>query len=173
MSLTTQKSAKGLIHLFLLLLVTACAATPPATLRLPAADSGLKSANLHLASPSDHGLIALEVARDMLGTPYRYGGNTPRGFDCSGLIQYAYRQAGVRLPRTSQDIFRSSQLVSPQELQPGDLVFFAASESKPSHVGIYDTHDRFIHAPSSGKSVSYASLKDAYWRQRLIGVGRF
>ena len=109
----------------------------------------------------------------MLGVPYRYGGVDPSGFDCSGLMQYAFNQAGVKLPRTSRDIFRISQLISPKELQPGDLVFFAISSNKVSHVGIYADHNRFIHAPSSGKGVSYASLDNSYWRQRLVAVGRF
>lgn len=109
----------------------------------------------------------------MLGVPYRHGGVDPSGFDCSGLMQYAFNRAGVKLPRTSRDIFRISQLISPEDLQPGDLVFFAISSNKVSHVGIYADHNRFIHAPSSGKGVSYANLENSYWRQRLVGVGRF
>jgi murein DD-endopeptidase len=118
------------------------------------------------------GLIALEEARKMLGVAYRYGGSDPQGFDCSGLIHYAFSRAGVTLPRTSRDIFRNSQLVNPQERQPGDLVFFAISASKVSHVGIYAGHQHFIHAPSSGKGVCYASLDDDYWEKRLVAVGR-
>ena len=108
----------------------------------------------------------------MLGVAYRYGGSDPQGFDCSGLVRYAFSRAGVTLPRTSRDIFRSSQLVNPQERQPGDLVFFAISARKVSHVGIYAGHEQFIHAPSSGKGVSYASLEDSYWGKRLLAVGR-
>lgn len=108
----------------------------------------------------------------MLGIDYRYGGSDPHGFDCSGLVYYAFSRAGVTLPRTSRDIFRSSQLVNPQERQPGDLVFFAISASKVSHVGIYAGQEQFIHAPSSGKGVSYASLEDSYWGKRLLAVGR-
>jgi cell wall-associated NlpC family hydrolase len=119
------------------------------------------------------GLVALDVARNMLGVPYRYGGNDPLGFDCSGLVQYTFNHAGVKVPRTSRDIFRSSQLIDPKDLRPGDLIFFAISSDKVSHVGIYDGHNRFIHAPSSGKGVSYASLDNSYWRKRIVGVGRF
>jgi len=108
----------------------------------------------------------------MLGVAYRYGGSDRQGFDCSGLVRYAFSRAGVTLPRTSQEIFRSSQLVNPQERQPGDLVFFAISARKVSHVGIYAGQEQFIHAPSSGKGVSYASLEDSYWGKRLLAVGR-
>lgn len=121
------------------------------------------------ASP---GLVALEEARKQLGVAYRFGGSDPDGFDCSGLVSYAFSRAGVALPRTSRDIFRRSQLVNPQERQPGDLVFFAISASKISHVGIYAGENQFIHAPSSGKGVSYASLEDIYWCKRLFAVGR-
>ena len=109
----------------------------------------------------------------MLGVAYRFGGADPRGFDCSGLVQYSYKQAGLRLPRTTQALFRASQLVDPKHLQAGDLVFFTISSKKIAHVGIYADNNRFIHAPSSGKGVSYASLENPYWKNRLVAVGRF
>ena len=119
------------------------------------------------------GLAALDIARSLLGVPYRYGGNDLRGFDCSGLVQYTFSRTGVKLPRSSREIFRSSQLIDPNDLQPGDLVFFFISSNKVSHVGIYEGQNRFIHAPSSGKGVSYAQLDNPYWRERLAGAGRF
>ena len=79
----------------------------------------------------------------------------------------------LQLPRTAQDIFRASQLVDPRNLQAGDLVFFTISSKKVAHVGIYAGDNRFIHAPSSGKGVSYASLKSPYWKGRLVAAGRF
>jgi cell wall-associated NlpC family hydrolase len=108
----------------------------------------------------------------MLGVAYRYGGTDPRGFDCSGLVQYSFSQAGVRLPRTSEDIFRRSKLIPQAEMRPGDLVFFRISSNKVSHVGIYAGNRTFIHSPSSGKGVSYAQLGNSYWRQRLVATGR-
>jgi cell wall-associated NlpC family hydrolase len=108
----------------------------------------------------------------MVGTAYRYGGSDPRGFDCSGLVRYAFGQTGIKLPRSSREIFRSSQVINEADLQPGDLVFFAIRKNRISHVGIYAADGLFIHAPSSGKGVGYASLDDQYWRQRLVGVGR-
>jgi len=118
------------------------------------------------------GQIALGIARSMIGTAYRYGGSAPSGFDCSGLVRYAFSQAGINLPRSSREIFRTSQVISEADLQPGDLVFFAIRKNRISHVGIYEANGLFIHAPSSGKGVGYASIDDQYWRQRLVGAGR-
>jgi cell wall-associated NlpC family hydrolase len=109
----------------------------------------------------------------MLGTPYRYGGAGPNGFDCSGLVSYAYRSAGIRVPRSSGEQFRQAEKVPLSKLQPGDLLFFRLNPPKISHVAIYDRNGRFIHAPSSGKRVSYASLDNPYWRKHLVGAGRF
>lgn len=115
----------------------------------------------------------LAIARDLVGAPYQYGGASPRGFDCSGLVYYAYREAGVSVPRTTKEQYRQSRRLDLSEVRPGDLVFFAISRDKPSHVGIYAGGGRFIHAPSTGKPVGYASLHDPYWNERLIGAGRF
>jgi cell wall-associated NlpC family hydrolase len=109
----------------------------------------------------------------MVGTPYRYGGASPRGFDCSGLVYYSYRKAGIEVPRTTGDQYHQSDRVTLAGLQPGDLIFFRLSQRKPSHVGIYAGSGRFIHAPSGVKQVSYASLRDPYWDSRVIGAGRF
>ena len=113
------------------------------------------------------------TARRMLGTPYRYGGADPSGFDCSGLVSYAYRSVGIRVPRTSGEQFRQSVPVESNGLQPGDLLFFRLRPPKISHVAIYEGDGRFIHAPSSCKRVSYASLDNPYWRKHLVGAGRF
>jgi murein DD-endopeptidase len=114
----------------------------------------------------------LEIARSMVGAPYRYGGAGPRGFDCSGLVYYAYSKAGMEVPRTTGEQYRRSRRIPLSQLRPGDLLFFTISRKKPSHVGIYAGKGSFIHAPSRGKSVGYASLGDDYWHARLIGTGR-
>lgn len=108
----------------------------------------------------------------MVGTPYRYGGAGPRGFDCSGLVYYSYRKAGIAVPRTTGEQYRQSRRVKLSRLQPGDLIFFRISRDKLSHVGIYAGSGRFIHAPSGGKRVAYASLDNPYWEARVIGAGR-
>jgi len=109
-----------------------------------------------------------------MGTPYRYGGSDPReGFDCSGLVQYTHRQAGIAVPRTARAQYNASRPVSRRQLRPGDLVFFRIDGRRISHVGIYLGDGRFIHAPSSGQKVTTARLDDPYWRRHYSGAGRF
>ena len=175
MSLSQVKIAVLLIAGFLAVQLSACSSAPP---RRPQAlpytsNIALQPPSVIQKVPQNASLSALAVARTLIGTPYRFGGADPNGFDCSGLVQYSFQQAGVNLPRTSRDIFRSSRLIRPADRQPGDLVFFAISKNKISHVGIYSGDNHFIHSPSSGKGVSYASLDSSYWSKRLVGVGRF
>lgn len=113
------------------------------------------------------------AAERMVGTPYRYGGGSPGGFDCSGLVHYAHTQAGIWVPRTTTGQLRNARPVPLDALRPGDLLFFELDGRKVSHVGIYAGAGSFIHAPSTGKTVSYASLHSAFWRGRLTGAGRF
>jgi cell wall-associated NlpC family hydrolase len=115
---------------------------------------------------------AASIATKMLGKPYRYGGASPRGFDCSGLVYYAYHKAGYKVPRTSQQQYRNSLPVKQAQMREGDLLFFRI-EGKVSHVGVYLGNNKFIHAPSSGKRVSIASLDSSYWKPRLTKTGRF
>jgi len=115
---------------------------------------------------------AVAVAEQMIGKPYHYGGASPdKGFDCSGLVFYAFQHAGIKVPRTSHTQFVDAFPVNPHALRQGDLLFFSIS-GKISHVGIYIGNNTFIHAPSSGKAVSYASLSNPYWRDHLIKAGR-
>jgi len=109
-----------------------------------------------------------------VGVPYRYGGDSAEsGFDCSGLVWRVYRQAaGLRLPRDTYGISRKGIAIPPRELKPGDLVFFNTMKRPYSHVGIYLGQERFIHAPSSGGTVSVARISDRYWRQRYDGARR-
>jgi murein DD-endopeptidase len=117
------------------------------------------------------GAIA-EVAMGMVGTRYRYGGTDPlEGFDCSGLVYYAYEQAGYRVPRTSQELFRAARKISIGDADPGDLMFFQ-DQTKLSHVGIYLGDGRFVHAPASGQNVAVGSLESAYYQEHLVAVGR-
>ena len=113
------------------------------------------------------------IAATQLGAPYRYGGASPRGFDCSGLVYYSYRKAGIRVPRTTRAQLRNAHRVPPDKLQPGDLVFFRLGRGPVSHVGIYAGNNRFIHAPSSGKRVSSTTMNDPYWQARFIAAGRY
>lgn len=113
--------------------------------------------------------MILTEAKKTLGVPYRYGGNTLSGLDCSGLVQRSYSKAGISVPRTSSEQF--SQLPPIKTARPGDLLFFDTSKSgKASHVGIYLGHDQMIHAPGSGREVTTTSLSLDYWQARFLGA---
>ncbi len=112
-------------------------------------------------------------AVSQLGTPYRWGGvSAEKGFDCSGLTKHAYEEASLEIPRTSTEQYRATHRIDRQELRPGDLVFFRLNGRQVDHVGIYVGGDRFIHAPSRGKTVSFASLDNAFWSRKYVGAGR-
>jgi murein DD-endopeptidase len=114
---------------------------------------------------------AAATAKSMVGTPYRWGGDSPRGFDCSGLVHYSYGRAGAAVPRTSQQLFSAARPVSLGDVRTGDLVFFRVG-GKVSHVGIYLDDGRFVHAPSSGKRVEVASLENGWYERNFIRAGR-
>jgi len=117
---------------------------------------------------------AADEALKMVGKPYRYGASTPAGgFDCSGLVQFSFRQAGVRVPRTTEYQLRASMQVRKSELRRGDLLFFDQEGNKNSHVGIYLGKGRFVHAPSSGKHVRTDRLDAPYWKRHLSEARRF
>ena len=112
-------------------------------------------------------------ALKMVGKPYRYGGSTPAGFDCSGLVQFSFKQAGVSLPRATDAQLRVSQPLRGQHLRRGDLLFFDQEGKKKSHIGIYLGDGRFVHAPSSGKQVRTDALDSPYWKRHFAGARRF
>ncbi len=115
----------------------------------------------------------LRAAESLIGTPYLYGGATPQGFDCSGLTQYAYRSVGIAIPRTAAAQQRAAQSIPRDALRPGDLVFFATGRTGVDHVGVYAGDGRFVHAPSSGRVVSFGDLGDPWYAARFRGAGRF
>jgi murein DD-endopeptidase len=149
-------------------LATGCANTPAA----PAAvGSGRVAVEPRVADAHVGGAIA-DVAMGMVGTRYRFGGTDPaEGFDCSGLVYYAYAQAGYAVPRTSQEMFRTARKIAVGEADPGDLMFFQ-DQTKLSHVGIYLGDGMFVHAPATGREVAVASLDSPYYQQHLVAVGR-
>lgn len=115
----------------------------------------------------------IRVTARQIGAPYRCGGNTRRGFDCSGLVQFVHRQVGIGIPRTAEEQWSQARIPRRRHLVPGDLLFFAIDGDKLRHVGIYEGGGVFIHAPSSGKQVSRASLDNPYWQRRMIGARTF
>ena len=104
------------------------------------------------------GADVVGVADDYLGTPYRYGGTTPAGFDCSGYTQYVLGRVGVSLPRTANAQLQASRRVSAGEARPGDLVFFTSGSGRAYHVAIYAGNGRIFDAPRAGKSVSQRAI---------------
>lgn len=144
------------------LLIAACAGTPRS------------SPPARVEAGPEASSRAAEQALKLVGKRYRYGGSTPsRGFDCSGLVQYSYRQAGVVLPRTTEDQRRASTRIRTMSLRRGDLIFFDQEGRKNSHVGIYLGNGNFVHAPSSGKYVRTDNLESPYWSRHLSEARRF
>lgn len=161
--------------LAILLLAAGCAGTPARNSRdqdaaVPASWSPARAA----PHPATGGLRRPITSRAlaMVGVPYRYGGAHPdEGFDCSGLVYYAYTTSGHPVPRTSQEQFDVAHKIALAEAAEGDLVFFRDQE-KLSHVGIYLGDGRFVHAPSSGGSVHVADIHAPYYQRHLVAVGR-
>jgi cell wall-associated NlpC family hydrolase len=153
----------------LALLLSACAARAPT----PAVQ-----AQIHVPHGSQQGGAedVLFRALGLVGTPYRYGGNSPAGgFDCSGLIGYVYRDAaGISLPRSTRELIgMRAPVVSRDRLQSGDLLFFATNGGRQvSHAGIYVGDGRFVHAPSSGGTVRLDSLCNSYWQRTYLDAKR-
>ena len=117
----------------------------------------------------------LSRAVNVLGTPYRWGGSSPsKGFDCSGLVKYAFNDVkAVDLPRSSSAMASGhGTKVERKDLKPGDLVFFNIKSRRVNHVAIYLGNDRFIHAPRRGKAVTIDTLKKPYWNSHYAVAKR-
>ena len=149
--------------LILPFVLAACASAPQPA---PVASSGSTRQTL------DRGPQAAAYAQTMVGKPYKYGGASPSGFDCSGLVLYSYKQAGVALPHGTDKQRSMSRAVKIAELKRGDLLFFNQEGKKFGHVGIYVGGGKFVHAPSSGKSVRSDRLDSPYWKKHLSEVRR-
>ncbi len=113
----------------------------------------------------------IATAKQYLGTPYLWGGITPKGFDCSGFVQYVFKAHGISLPRTSREQYTAGTYVSKANLQPGDLVFFDTGGNGISHLGIYIGNNQFIHS-STSKGVVITSLSNTYWAPKYYGARR-
>ena len=118
------------------------------------------------------GSAIADLAMSFLGAPYRTGGATPAGFDCSGLVEYVYARNGIAVPRTVAEQYRVGQSVRRSDLAPGDLVFFHTVSRGASHVGIWLGGDDFVHAPSGSGEVRVEHLSAHYWASRYVGARR-
>jgi cell wall-associated NlpC family hydrolase len=121
----------------------------------------------HVQPKPTVGERAVKLALRMVGTPYRWGGESPDGFDCSGLVRWAYGRVGVDLPHSSYALYGRGRSVSRGHMKPGDVLIFSGL----GHVGLYVSRGRMVHAPYSGRDVEVVRLADWYG-SRLIGVRR-
>ena len=144
-----------------------CSSSPAVT-QQPGTSKPTVHAGSRQASAAER---AVSIALEQVGVPYRYGGSSPAGFDCSGLVQYSYGRAGVSVPRTTGQLWSAAATVRGDEMQVGDLLFFSI-EGKMSHVGMYVGAGRFVHAPQSGRTVSVASLEAPFYKSALLRAGR-
>ena len=154
-------AASALAAPLIVLALAGCASAPKEDAELAA-----------VRASDDVALRAVAHAREMLGRPYRFAGETPAGFDCSGLVRYSYRRAGIVLPRDTQKQRLAATLISPRGLRAGDLLFFDQEGKKASHVGIYLGDGRFIHAPSTGGKVRADPLNADYWKKHFVEARR-
>ncbi len=147
---------------------------------LAACSSAPTTPSSPVAAPQPASRLTLEQANDvtvmaigLVGTPYRYGGNTPAsGFDCSGLIGYVYKQrAGVVAPRTTGGLIDWGTNIPEPSLRTGDLVVFVQN-GRANHAGIYVGEGRFVHAPSTGGTVRLDSLNSSYWAKQQVSYRR-
>jgi cell wall-associated NlpC family hydrolase len=141
----------------LCLCLAACATAPPQ--RDPLATDAVASS-------------AADFAYSMVGKPYKYGGSKPSGFDCSGLVQYSYRKAGIKLPRATGAQLSASLAIRLRDLRRGDLLFFDEDSERNSHVTIYLGDGLFVHAPSSGGTVRVEKLDSAHWKKTFSAARR-
>ena len=108
------------------------------------------------------------TALEMVGSPYEWGGSSPRGFDCSGLVLYSYRAAGITgLPHSARRLEEIAAPLRLSQVEPGDLLFFRLTGKKTAHVGIYVGRRHFVHAPSRGRRVEKVSFDHVYWGRQL------
>lgn len=153
----------------LLLALVGCAGAPPSRHWDDRAGAAPVASRLSLDQAQDVTIYALSL----VGTPYRYGGNTPQGgFDCSGLIGHVYKtRAAVVMPRTVSQLQDAGRPVSAEQLRSGDLVIFSPRKTA-THAGIYVGAGRFVHAPSSGGEVRLDQLASKYWAAQAVEFRR-
>lgn len=141
----------------------------PTAIQSPASGAIPSPVDAHPATMQEVVLHALAL----LGTPYRWGGHGPGGFDCSGLVNHVVQKAlGLTLPRSAAAMSRIGAAIERQALRAGDLLFFITTRQEVSHVGIYVGEDRFVHATRSGGDVRTSALSERYWSARYAGARR-
>ena len=130
-------------------------------------------------SPSDTGIAANGVlirALGLVGTPYHYGGNSPAGgFDCSGLVQYSYKESGIKLPRSAAAQKKAGRFVLFKDARPGDLLFYHFGDRKAGdlHVVMFTGDGEAVHAPVRDGEVEVVKVTEDHWRKRYVGAARY
>jgi len=156
------------------LLFSACSHVPQQRVTLPNNHGTTVDQPLISKQPSKHqlGQKIAALAKSQLGKLYRYGGASPTGFDCSGLVYFSHTKLGISIPRTTHQQHHSALPIKIGELESGDAVFFTLNGKNISHVGIYIGKGQFVHAPKSSKAVSTDHLNSPFWKTRIVGAGR-
>ena len=164
--------------LLLASLLVGCASRPPSG---DIEERPAVSSSRPRAEPATHQALfkgdrdqIVMTAVAQVGKPYRYGGNGPDAFDCSGLVRYAYGVGGAKTARTTATLYNSGHVIAVEDAKPGDLMFYRldSSRSGPSHVVFYLGDQQGIHAPSSGGAIRAVRLDIPYFSQRFLGARR-
>lgn len=158
----------ALVLIVVILAVTTACSTQKAVVGAPSTGDRQLAGRAQVPTVGER---AAAVALRQVGAPYRYGGSSPEGFDCSGLVHYSYARAGKPIPRTTAALWNSTSPVQSQRIRPGDLLFFNIA-GKMAHVGLYLGNRQFVHAPSTGRSVTIENLDNNYYSRALIRAGR-
>jgi cell wall-associated NlpC family hydrolase len=155
----------------LALLLAGCASAPVVDIPEPPAGDAIPpppaAHTLHI------GQQLFDMAALQLGAPYRFGGEGPDAFDCSGLVLFSHSRLGIRVPRTAAAQREAARPVPLEALRAGDLLFFRMRGAEIDHVGIYDGAGFFLHAPGRGRGVERARFELPWYRERFVGAGRF
>lgn len=164
------------VRILLLLLasivyLSACSQVRPPAASHPSQNARPYGSTNYPMSPQRSAVVT--TAQRVIGSPYRWAGNTPKGFDCSGLTRYVYGSANIAIPRTAaQQRDNSKTLPNYSHLRPGDLIFFKTG-TKTDHVGIYVGNGEFIHASTSQRRVIQTKLDTPYWRKHFVKFGTY
>jgi cell wall-associated NlpC family hydrolase len=165
--LRADRASRPFVPALLLLALAGCATAPRLTPSLAAPQPVAPAA-------VTRGDRIAALATSLLGQPYRYGGDSLQGFDCSGLTLYVHQQLGIAVPRTAVLQRQQSGALDRSELEPGDLVFFTmGAPLRVDHVGIYVGDGRFVHAPRAGSPVRLSRIDDASYAARFAGGARY
>ena len=165
----------GLVRLATSLIAVALTAACASSGAVPKPFPGSPEATAPAAPPTPR-TDAASIVKEALalrGVPYRNGGSDPKGFDCSGLVQYVFGRHGVKLPRGTVEQLNHGNEIRLAAIAPGDLIFFSTTASnEASHVGVAIGGDEFVHAPSSRGVVRVEKFSAPYWSRRIVGVRR-